>query len=304
MYELTHHSFRREQSGEIAGLRRLRTFTMPDMHTMCADVPRAREEMLSQVGLCFQWLNNLGFASNDYGIAVRVVKDFYDENQDYVYQIARMAGQPVLLEVWDKRYFYFVTKFEVNFNDTQDKSCALSTVQIDVENPETFDITYVTPEGDSALPLMLHASISGSIDRTVYALLEKQAGLMKAGKKGSYPFWLAPTQIRLIPVKAHHIEVCRDIAGRLKGRVDIDDRNETLGKRIREAEKEWVPLIIVLGDKELGSDRLPVRIRERGTEEKMTVEEICEYFETAMHDKVYRPHNLPQLLSLRPIFRG
>jgi threonyl-tRNA synthetase len=304
MYELTHHSFRREQSGEIAGLRRLRTFTMPDMHTMCSDVPHAKEEMLKQVDLCFQWLNNLGFDSSDYGIAIRVVGDFYEENQDYVDHIARMAGQPVLLEIWDKRYFYFVTKFEVNFNDTQDKSSALSTVQIDVENPETFGITYVTPDGSSAVPLMLHASVSGSIDRTVYALLEKQAMRMKEGKKGGYPFWLAPTQTRLIPVKERHIEPCKEIAGRLKGRVDIDDRNETLGKRIRDAEMEWVPLIIVVGDRELESDKLPVRFRDRGSEEKMSIEELRDYFDEHMRDKVYRPPNLPQMLSVRPVFRG
>ena len=304
MYELTHHSFRREQSGEIAGLRRLRTFTMPDMHTICADVPHAKEEMLRQVELCFQWLNDLGMDGKDYGIAIRAVRDFYEQNQDYVNRIAEMAGQPLLLEIWDKRYFYFVTKFEVNFNDTQNKSSALSTVQIDVENPTTFGITYVNPEGDSAVPLMLHASISGSIDRNIYALLEQQALKMKRGEKGRYPFWLAPTQIRLIPVKESHVDPCKEIAGKLKGRVDIDDRNETLGKRIRDAEMEWVPLIVVVGNKELASDTLPVRFRDRGSEERMTVEGICDYFDREMRDKVYRPANLPQLLSVRPIFRG
>jgi len=304
MYELTHHSFRREQSGEIAGLRRLRTFTMPDMHTICADAFHAKQEMLKQVALCFEWLTNIGFDSNDYGIAIRAVKDFYEQNRDYVDSIARMAGQPVLLELWDKRYFYFVTKFEVNFNDSQDKSSALSTVQIDVENPSTFGITYVNPEGDSAFPLMLHASISGSIDRNIYALLEKQAIRMKQGKKGGYPFWLAPTQIRLIPIKEHHVEPAKEIAERLNGRIDIDDRNETLGKRIRNAEKEWVPLIIVVGDKELGSDQLPVRFRDKGSEEKMTIAEICDYFDREMGDRVYRPSNLPQTLSIRPIFHG
>lgn len=304
MYELTHHSFRREQSGEIAGLRRLRTFTMPDMHTICADVPHAKEEMLRQVELCFQWLDDLGMDGNDYGIAIRVVRDFFEQNQDYINRIAQMAGQPILLEIWDKRYFYFVTKFEVNFNDSQNKSSALSTVQIDVENPATFEINYVNPEGDSSVPLMLHASISGSIDRNIYALLEKQALKMKQGEKGSYPFWLAPTQIRLIPVKEHHAEACKEIAGRLKGRVDIDDRNETLGKRIRDAEMEWVPLIVVIGNKELESNVLPVRFRDRGSEERMTVEELCDHFDSQMADKVYRPANLPQMLSVRPIFRG
>ena len=301
LYELTHYSFRREQSGELVGLKRLRTFTMPDMHTLCSDVPQAKQEMLNQVDLSYRWMADLGY---DYVVALRAVRDFYEEGPEYAYEIARRAGQPILLELWDRRYFYFVTKFETNVVDSQGKAAALSTVQIDVENPAAFGITYTDADGSAKHPLMLHTSVSGSIDRNLYALLEQQAIRMKKGQKAFYPFWLSPTQIRLIPVKEQHLAPCEQLAGQLPGRVDIDDRNETLGKRIRAAEREWIPLVIAVGDRELEGDTLPVRIRGEKGQRAMDVGELQASFAEQMAGKVYRPLNLPRLLSMRPIFRG
>ncbi len=302
LYELTHYSFRREQSGELVGLKRLRAFTMPDMHTLCADVSQAKAEMLQQVDLSYRWMADLGY---DYVVALRAVRSFFDEGSEYAREIARRAGQPVLIELWDERYFYFVTKFETNVVDSQGKAAALSTVQIDVENPAGFGITYTDANGEPQHPLMLHTSVSGGIDRNLYALLEQQAIRMKKGQKASYPFWLAPTQVRLIPVRDEHLPLCEELARQLPGRVDIDDRDETLGKRIRAAEKEWVPLVIVLGDREAESETLPVRVRGEGRKPAaMTREEIRDLIATRMEGMAARPRNLPQRLSLRPIFRG
>jgi threonyl-tRNA synthetase len=301
LYELTHYSFRREQSGELAGLKRLRAFTMPDLHTLCATIPQAKEEMLNQVDLSYRWMADVEY---DYVVGLRAVKEFFEEDSEYAYEIARRARQPVLVELWDQRYFYFITKFETNVVDSQGKAAALSTVQIDVENAAGFDIAYVDTDGDSKHPLMLHTSVSGSIDRNLYAMLEQQAIRMKRSQKARYPFWLAPTQIRLIPVKEHNVEHCERIAVSLPGRVDIDDREETLSKRIRGAEREWIPMIIAVGDREADSDTLPVRFRETGRQEGRTVEEIKAYVAAGLKGKAYRQLNLPQKLSLRPVFRG
>lgn len=301
LYELTHYSFRREQSGELAGLRRLRIFTMPDMHSLCSDVTQAKQEMLNQVGLCYQWMADLGF---DYVVALRAVKDFYEYDPAYAFDIARRANRPVLLEIWDRRYFYFVTKFEANVVDSQAKAAALSTVQIDVENPQGFGITYTAQDGSQQYPLMLHTSVSGSIDRNLYALLEQQAIKMARGEKANFPFWLAPTQIRLIPVKEQHLPHCEALAAKLAGRVDIDDRNETLGKRIRSAEKDWVPLAIAVGDREAESEKLPVRVRGEAQPREMSVADLNAYVLHELTGKAFRPLNLPRRLSLRPIFRG
>ncbi|NIM16110.1 MAG: threonine--tRNA ligase [Candidatus Aminicenantes bacterium] len=304
LYELTHFSFRREQTGELVGLKRLRAFTMPDMHTLCADIPQSIEEMLNQVKLCLEWMDNLGFKRDEYVVALRAVKGFYEENGDYVKRIAEYCGTPILIELWPEQYFYFITKFEVNCVDSQGKASALSTVQIDVKNPADFGITYIDKNSEPQHPMMLHTSVSGSIDRNLYALLEQEAIKMKKGQKTSFPFWLSPTQIRLIPVKDDHLPHALELAKKLPGRIDIDDRSETVSKRIRMAEKEWIPLIIVLGDKEIDSDTLPVRIRGKKETENLTVEQVCEYFDGEMKGKVLRPLNLPMLVSHRPQFRG
>ena len=148
--------------------------------------------------------------------------------------------------------------------DTQGKAAALSTVQIDVENAERFEINYVDKDGKKKLPYILHASLSGSIDRNLYALLEEAAAKSRRGEKPSLPFWLCPTQIRLLPLSSEYVDKCSQLAKELTEigfRADIDDREEGLGKKIREGEKEWVPLILVIGEKEVEAEKYPIRVR-------------------------------------------
>jgi threonyl-tRNA synthetase len=300
LYELTHYSFRREQSGELAGLRRLRTFTMPDMHTLCRDMAQAREEFRAQFDLSHGWMRDLGLP---FATAVRVVRSFYDENVEFVRDLPRRVGGPLLLEVWDDRFFYFVMKFEFNVLDNHDKAAALSTVQVDVENCSRFDIKYVDEKGEKATPLILHASIPGAIDRNLYALLEHQASLMKQGKKGVFPFWLAPTQIRFIPVSDRHVPWCDELSRSMPFRADFDDREMSMGKKIKVAEQEWVPFISVVGDKELESRELSARVR--GSEDFHGSQEmLVERMKQLLADKPYRPLNTPRRLSLRPVFVG
>ncbi|MBF0136696.1 MAG: threonine--tRNA ligase [Magnetococcus sp. DMHC-1] len=302
LYELTHYSFRREQSGELTGLKRLRAFTMPDMHTLCRDIEQAVGEFLTHVDLSLTWAADLHYQSE---IGLRAVADFYHANRDYAVQVARKAGRPILLELWERRYFYFVTKFEINVVDSQGKSSALSTVQIDVENPKDFGITFVGPDGQDHTPLMLHTSLSGSIDRNLYAILEQQAIGMTKGSRGSFPFWLAPTQVRLIPIKPEeHTDFCLELASRIAARVDVDERGESLNRRIRAAEKEWVPLIVVVGRDEMDSGQLPIRVREDKSNRTFSVDDLNAFIRERMVGKVTAPLSLPQRLSLRPIFRG
>jgi threonyl-tRNA synthetase len=300
LYELTHYSFRREQSGELAGLRRLRTFTMPDMHTLCRDIEQAKQEFRAQFELSLGWMKDLDLP---FATGVRVVRSFYDENREFVRGLARLVDTPLLLEVWDERFFYFVMKFEFNFLDNHDKAAALSTVQIDVENCGQFDIHYTDEKGQKATPLILHASIPGAIDRNVYALLEHQAARMKKGKKGSFPFWLAPTQIRFVPVSDPHVPVCDQLAAEMPFRADVDDRDLAMGKKIRLAEQEWVPFIAVIGEREAKGGDLTVRVRNEENFEG-SKEELVEAMRSRASGKPWKPLNTPRRLSLRPVFVG
>jgi threonyl-tRNA synthetase len=300
LYELTHYSFRREQSGELAGLRRLRAFTMPDMHTLARDMEQAKSEFDAQYDQSRAWLDDLGIP---FATAVRVVRSFYDENRDFVRGLARRVGAPILLEVWEERFFYFVVKFEFNFVDNLGKAAALSTVQIDVENCHQFDIEYTEQDGTKRKPLLLHTSIPGAIERNVYALLEHQAALMKKGQKGAFPFWLAPTQLRFVPVADAHVDFCVELARASAFRADVDDRDMNLGKKIKIAEQEWVPFIAVVGDQEVSGSDLHVRVR-GGEEFVGTREALHERMEALARGKPRRPLNTPGRLSLRPVFVG
>jgi threonyl-tRNA synthetase len=301
LYELTHHSFRREQGGEVAGLRRLRAFTMPDMHSAVSDNEMAKQEFLEQVKLCLRWIDDIGVECVP---AIRFVQSFLDENPDFILQLMRVLGRPALVEVWDERFFYFVAKFELNFIDNARKAACLSTVQIDVENCERFDISYTAEDGSRRTPLLLHTSVSGSIDRNLYAMLEQQARKMSKGQKAGWPLWLAPTQIRLLPISVDHVEWAVQLARQIPFRVDIDDRDQRIGKKVRDAEKEWVPFTIVIGDRELSGDgALTVRPR-LGEQFAATLEELVQRVGEATAGRPTRAANSPLLMSRRPIFVG
>ncbi len=300
LYELTHYSFRREQSGELAGLKRLRTFTMPDLHTLAKDVEQAKEEFIHQTDLAIECME--GFEL-DFEVAIRFVRDFGDQNKSFVKELASRCSRPALIELWDERSFYFVAKLEFNFIDALDKAACLSTVQIDVENTERFDITYIDKRGEKQYPLLLHASISGSIDRVLYAILESQAMRMRKGQKAAFPFWLAPVQLRLIPVSEKFDGACKDVLEKVPYRIDYDDRDISMGRKIRDAGREWIPYILVLGAKEVAEECLNVRTRD-GAQKKMALPELLAQIEPQMKGKPFFELPLPQLLSMRPIFVG
>jgi threonyl-tRNA synthetase len=304
LYELTHYSFRREQSGEVVGLRRLRGFTMPDMHTLVYDMDAAIEEFVSQYELCIKWMEDIGV---NYEVGVRFVRSFFDENREFATELVKRMGKPVLVEMWDERSFYFVMKFEFNFVDALDKASALSTVQIDVENSERFDINFVDRDGQKRYPLMLHASISGAMCRNIYALLESAYLDQQKGKVPTFPLWLSPSQVRLCTVSDDFLEMAKEMADDIEARdirVDVDDRAQSVGKKIRDAEREWIPYVVVLGEKEKESGVLSVRIRNPRGISEMSVEDLVGEIIAKTEGYPKRTLGMPRELSRRPVFRG
>lgn len=302
IYEITHYSFRREQSGELAGLKRLRAFTMPDMHTLCANFEQAKKEFERQYGLCLDWNRDLQIPIE---ATFRVQKEFFNENKGWYVHMVKKIGKPIMVELFDLRYAYFITKFEFNFIDNNMKAAGMSTVQIDVENGERFDITYTDEKGQKQFPLILHTSIPGAIDRVLFAILEREAAAIKQGKTPSFPLWLAPTQVRLIPISDSHKEYCEKVLEELrkhKVRVDFDDRGETFQSKIRNAEKEWIPFVCVIGDKEVKSGELSVRIRSTGKQENMKLQHLVSLVEKETQLKPFERLSLAAHLSKRPVF--
>lgn len=307
MVELTRYSFRKEQSGELVGLRRLRAFTMPDMHSLCKDMDEAVAQFNDQYNMCINVLSKIGIDLNDYEVAIRFTRDFYEENRDFIVGLVKTVNKPVLIELWDQRFFYFVLKFEFNYIDAIDKASALSTVQIDVENAERYGIKYIDQTGAEKRPFILHCSPSGAIERCIYALLEKANMNSEKGIVPMFPIWLSPTQVRVIPVADKHMGFAEKVAEMLNGRVDIDDREETVGKKIRDAGKDWIPYVVVVGDEEVTGGNISVTVRSESAPNKpanvkMSIEELNERISKEVAGFPFKRHPLSVKLSTRPRF--
>ena len=306
LYELTRYSFRREQSGELVGLRRLRAFTMPDCHAFCSDMPQAVEEFRTRFDLSRDVLNGVGITQDDYEMAIRFTEDFYNENKDLIIETVKKIGKPVLVEMWKERFFYFVLKWEFNYIDNSGKASALSTDQIDVENGSRYGIEFVDENNTPKNPIILHNSPSGAIERVMYALLEKAATDSREGRKPQLPLWLAPTQVRVIPLKEEFLEFSKNLVEKLSKqniRADIDDRNDSIGKRIREAEKEWIRYILVIGERESGSEILSIRDRNTNDVRELSFDDFVSEIDSQTRDKPYSSLNVPLLLSKRPVIQ-
>ncbi len=313
IYELTKYSFRREQSGELTGLRRLRAFTMPDVHALTSDLDMAMSEFNVRYDLSLSVLKNLGIEKDDIEMALRTTKDFYEKNKNFILDLVKKLGKPVLLEMWDERIFYFVLKYEFNFVDVSEKASALSTDQIDIENGERYDIKFTDKDGTTKHPLILHCSPSGAIERVIYALLEKEAINMSKGHKPMLPIWLSTTQIRFIPVSGDFVKICENFIEEFNKkspfvhiRADIDDREESVSRKIRDAEQEWVPIIVVVGEKESNSKTFTPRFRKKTIGEEnhsYTLDELYELLNKFTSD--YPQYKIPLSvhLSKRPKFK-
>jgi len=307
LYELARYAFRREKSGELTGLRRLRAFTMPDVHALCADLAQAMEEYKRRFILSLETVEGIGFERDDFEMGIRVTKDFYDEHREFLKYIVKEFGRPVLVEMWEERIFYFKLKYELNFVDSLGKASALSTDQIDVENGNTYDIEFTKADGGYDHPIILHCSPSGAIERVIYALLEKAHMMGEKGISPSLPLWLSPTQVRIIPLSKKflgHAEKLQASYASSGIRADIDDRSESMGKKIRGAEREWVPYILVIGEREAEAGTVSARVRGIKGQKETDSETIKADILGAVEGMPKRPLPLPKMLSARPTFVG
>jgi threonyl-tRNA synthetase len=305
LYELTRYSFRREKSGELAGLRRLRAFSMPDCHAFCRDINQAKEEFVKRYDLSLKVIEGLGLSSiDDVDMVIRFTSDFYEQNKEFIKAFAARIKKPVLVEMWKERFFYFIVKWEFNFVDSLGKAAALSTDQIDVENGQRYKIEFVDSDGQKKYPIILHNSPCGAVERVIFALLEKTDKDLDVGKVPALPLWLSHTQVRIIPVSSKHLTFSEKILDQLNNnsiRADIDDRELSVAKKIREAESEWIHFIIVIGDKEVDGKDLVVRERLAKSQYNTTLVNLMEKIKFEIFDKPYLPLNLPSYLSKRPL---
>ncbi|MCE5214665.1 MAG: threonine--tRNA ligase [Methanobacterium sp.] len=301
IYELSTYSFRLEKRGEVVGLKRLRGFTMPDMHTICADVKQSMQEFDNQIDMCAQTGEDLNI---NYEAIMRVTADFMEENKEWVLQSADKIGKPVLLEILPKRKHYWICKMDFAAIDYLGRPIENPTIQIDVESGERFSITYMGSDEVELTPIIIHCSPTGSIERVIGSLLEKTA-IKSSEIPPMFPVWLSPTQVRILPIAERHLDFALRLAQEFKSekiRVDVDDRQETVGKKIRTAAGDWVPYVLVVGDKELVSDQIMVNIRKTQEKLLMDKETLFDRIRKETNDMPFRGLPLPLRLSGRVQF--
>lgn len=302
LYELSTYSFRFEKKGEVVGLKRLRAFTMPDFHSFCADMNSTLEEFSKQTDMCIQTGVDLDV---NYEIIFRATKDFYDENKDWMYSIGKKIGKPVLLEILPERKHYWSCKIDFAAIDYLGRPIENPTVQIDVESGKRFDITYLGEDGKEHYPTILHCSPTGSIERVICSLLEKTA-IELDEKAPMLPTWLSPIEVRIITVGENHKDFANELYDKINAeniRVDVDDRDESVGKKIRNAATEWIPYIFVVGDNEKESGVFSVTVRESGEKVDMTVDELIKEVLDKTKGMPYRGLPLPKDISTRINFQ-
>lgn len=303
LYELSTYSFRHEQKGEVIGLKRLRAFTMPDMHTLCRDMDGALTAFEEQ--LAIGWKTGDDLETPLVGV-FRCTRDFFEQYELWVKGIVAKSGVAMLIEVLSERTHYWIAKVDLAAIDAQGRPIENPTVQIDVESADRFDIKYYAPNGTEVHPPILHCSPTGSIERVICAMLEGTA----AQEVPSFPTWLAPTQVRLVPVAERHVCFAEEIGTRLNAagiRADVDDRDESVNKKVREAGMDWVPYVAVIGDQEAETGRLMITIRKLSEKKKpyketMTESELVQAVKLETAGKPFRPLYTPKLLSRKPRF--
>ena len=296
-------SYRLELSGECVGLKRLRAFTMPDVHCFCRDFAQG----LKEYELLFEKYTKLVDAMEiEYVVAFRMLKKYYEENKRFIARLIKRVKKLALIELLPEMKHYWVMKHEFQEVDSVGGNAQLCTIQLDIEDSERYGIMYVDERGEKRGCIILHSSM-GSIERWIYAMLEEAAKQIKAKKPPTLPLWLAPTQVRLVPVSEQHLKYCQKLASALEKdqiRVDIDDRNETVAKRVRDAEREWIPYVIVIGDKEVKAKKLPARVRGVKKLKVLTPKALASDIKRKTKGMPFRPLALPRLISMRPIFVG
>ena len=299
--------FRNEQEGEVGGLKRVRGFTMTDMHAACASVEEARAEF-EALCLRFAELMNTIIAGGCWVLGWEGTTAFFEDNRDWLIALGQRMGAPAFFKLMPRMSHYYAMKNEYQFVTEDGANIQVSTVQWDIKDGERFDIGYVDASGQKRpCPVIIHASSFGSIERTLCALLENIARDERHGTPPMLPVWLAPTQVRLLPVSDAHVPAAAELCGRLARqeiRADVDDRSDTVGKKIRNAEEEWVPYTIVFGEREMQSQELSIRSRRDGRQRLMRVEAFIDLLKTETRGMPWRPLPLPVFLSQRPTFFG
>ena len=296
-------SYRLEQSGELLLSFRLRKLHMPDCHIYCRNLEEAKEVTLKLHDKIYEEIGKLG---RDYVSVYNITQSFLESHKDYVMKLVKREGKPALLNFVPEGIYYWVLNIEYHIIDELERPREIATFQIDMGNAKRFAISYVDEKGAKEFPPIIHTAIIGSIERYLFTVLDQCARTEKRGGKPSLPLWLSPTQVRVIPVKPEFLGYAQKIVDQLTAshvRGDVDDRDESLDKRVREAELNWIPYIAVVGKREADANLVAVRRRLDGKQYNAKLSELEKEIITSIAGYPAMPLKLPAKLSQRPGYK-
>ena len=266
---------RHEKSGELNGLFRVRCFTQDDAHIFCLP-EQIESEIKGVISLVDEVYSKFGF---DFTIELSTRPED-SMGSDELWEMAEGALAKVLKDL-GKSYelnegdgAFYGPKIDFHIKDCLGRDWQCGTIQLDFQMPERFDLTYIGEDGEKHRPVMLHRVIFGSIERFIGIITEHFAG--------AFPTWLAPVQIQILPISEKHIEYSAKLKKHFESlgfRVELDDRNEKIGYKIREAQLSKVPYMLIIGDKEIQNNEVGVRSRKDGDIGAMKIEDFAKKIE-------------------------
>jgi len=271
--------YRYERSGTLHGLMRVRGFTQDDAHIFCLP-EQLEDELVGVLDLTESILSRFGFDSYEINLSTRPEKSV---GSDEIWEKAETALKGALQRKgWDYSVdegggAFYGPKIDLKIKDAIGRTWQCSTVQCDFNLPERFDLEYVNNESKRERPIMVHRAIFGSIERFFGILTENVAG--------DFPVWLAPVQMKLLPVHEDFREYCNEVKKKAQEhgiRVQVDSSMDRLGKQIRNAEMEKVPVVAVVGQKEVDSGELAIRTRKAGDLGSHSVENVLASMDNAV----------------------
>jgi len=263
---------RREKSGEVNGLLRVRQLTMDDAHIYARE-NQIFDEVSSILDMMTSFYKSFGF-EYEFRLATRPeVRAGKDENWDKAEKELVQALEKKGLKAGDKLGdgAFYGPKIDVHIKDSQGRDWQLATVQLDFHQPEALDLEYIDEKGGKQRPVMIHRAIFGSFERFIAILTEHF--------QGSFPAWLSPVQAIVIPISEKHVKYGKRVADTLIHgciRVEVDSRNESMQAKIRDAQLQKVPYMLIVGDREEKEGTVAVRSRSDGKQEVLRIEEFLE----------------------------
>jgi threonyl-tRNA synthetase len=278
--------YRYEQHGELHGLTRVRGFTQDDAHLFCRH-DQVKDEFKKVIDLVLYVLDALSLCDYTAQISLRDKEDRSkyigsDENweiaEQAIIESANEKGLKTVIEYGEAAFYG--PKLDFMVKDAIGRKWQLGTIQVDYNLPERFDLTYIGEDNSKHRPIMIHRAPFGSLERFIAVIIENCAG--------KFPLWLTPTQAIVLPISDKYIPYAQEVMQQLKKeeiRVEVDDRNEKIGKKIREAEMNKIPYMFVVGEKEMTEGKVAVRKQAKGDLGTKTINEVLDFLKEEIQSK-------------------